>query len=226
MRIPRAQVLSARSTLEAVEARQRPVVLLIRALDAFNVANVTCHGMEVLPPDEPVLILATHQNSHDAHVLGYAYYRRTGVPLSLFAKKELDDMPVVGPILRDLGAIAIDRTGESSNRSSLVEAMARFRAGGSVGIFAEGKRTYGGNIAPIKEELVGIARRAGVDIVTAGIYGPSRPSPFMLRPLTIAFSSRTRPGDVDDAGEHYRRELDRAYRIALAAHHGRPWPTD
>jgi 1-acyl-sn-glycerol-3-phosphate acyltransferase len=235
MRIPREDVLEARRDIESIIGAQKTVVYLFQLLGKLPIWKIEYFGEEHLLADEPAVVLASHQNSFDVHALGCAHLEATGTPLSFLAKEGVMDNPIANAVLGRLGAIAIKRKHETKenestnrNRAPLLKALARLQAGGPVGAFGEGKRTYGGNIAPIEPSAVSIAAKAGVDVVTAGVYGPSKPSPYSPRPITIVFGSRTNPADIDknDRPEFYRRQIQHDYDTALAVHHGRLLPTD
>jgi len=234
MREPVEHIREERQRLESILVDQRRLKQLLGGLMVFPNVRIEYYGGEILPPDQPVVVIGTHQNSHDAPALCYAYNDRTDLPLSMVEKIELDQIPLAGAYLRSVGGLPFHRetADTAQQRAQIKMAKLRLEAGGSVGIMAEGSRKHGGTIGPLKRGFSLIAKRAGVEIVTAGIYGESPRSgimpeklwPFIPRPLTVYFGSRTSPAEIDDPEEFYRRQLQSDYDTALAIHHGRPLP--
>lgn len=223
MKVSNERVLAARQEVKSALAYQKVLAHLPRLLAQLPIGRIAFFGEESLRADEPAIVIATHQNSHDAHVLCYSHLQITGLPLSLWGKQEVMQSKGSGDLLKLLGAFAINRDQIKSdvNREAIAKSYSRLAAGGSVGIFAETKRTYGGIIGPVSTMAMSLAEKAGVDIVTAGLYGPDRPHPFIPRPMTVYYGSRTNPSEIEDPAEFYRQQLQADYDIALQIHHGR-----
>ncbi len=77
------------------------------------------------------------------------------------AKKELFEIPVLGAVIRALGAYPVDRTAAQRPPSSVRWRCCR--AGGAVGIFPEGTRNLTGDVRPQTGValLAALARRPG-----------------------------------------------------------------
>ena len=61
--------------------------------------------------------------------------------ISYMAKKELFEVPVLGPAIRALGAYPVDRQGSAT--AAIRRSLAVLEAGGAIGIFPEGTRNRG-----------------------------------------------------------------------------------
>ena len=66
--------------------------------------------------------------------------------LSYMAKKELFEIPVLGPMIRGLGAYSVDRRGSAT--AAIKRSLEVLQAGGAIGIFPEGTRNRDGSVAP------------------------------------------------------------------------------
>lgn len=96
-----------------------------------------------------------------------------GRPIRMLAKKEVTDAPVVGQITRSLGAIRVDREGDSSQ--SLAQAERAVRAGELVAVFPQGTIPRGeAFFEPTLEGRTGAVRLAietGAPLVPVGLWG-------------------------------------------------------
>jgi 1-acyl-sn-glycerol-3-phosphate acyltransferase len=91
--------------------------------------------------------------------------------VSYMAKKELFDIPVLGPAIRSVGAYPVDREGSAT--AAIKRSVEVLRAGGCIGIFPEGGR----NIEGDKEVRGGVALLASLakaPVVPAAIVGTNQ----------------------------------------------------
>ena len=96
-------------------------------------------GLETLPAEGPVLLAGNHDSYWDPVVVGVAALRRRQV--KALAKKQLWDVPGLGPILNGMGQIPIDRG--AGDAGALDRAVQELRGGACIGIFPEGTRSKG-----------------------------------------------------------------------------------
>ena len=68
---------------------------------------ISLEGTENLPEDRPVMLCANHSSAWDPVLFVAAI--RTGYPLRIMAKKQLLSIPILGRILQNVGAFAVDR---------------------------------------------------------------------------------------------------------------------
>ncbi|HTA38043.1 MAG TPA: lysophospholipid acyltransferase family protein, partial [Candidatus Acidoferrales bacterium] len=91
-------------------------------------------GVENVPKTGPLIIACNHMSYLDPPGMGCFVPRR----ISYMAKKELFDIPILGPAIAAVGAYPVDRKG--SARSAIKKSLEVLKAGGAVGIFPEGTR--------------------------------------------------------------------------------------
>lgn len=125
------------------------------------------YGRKNLPSQGPVVLVANHISLWDPVVAGVALRRR----VYFMAKQELFDMPVVGQVIRALGAFPVKRG--QADFSATRRALALLRQGEVVGIFPEGGRQFGstGNFHPGAALL---AVKTGAPIVPVALKGTDR----------------------------------------------------
>jgi 1-acyl-sn-glycerol-3-phosphate acyltransferase len=123
-------------------------------------------GGEYLPRAGPALVLVNHASLLDVPALMVVDpYPNTAT----VAKGALFKVPVVSWLLRQWGAIPVERQGRDSTGVRLM--MAHLRSGGVLAVAAEGTRTRNGRLQSINPVLARIAARAGVPLVPVGVSG-------------------------------------------------------
>ena len=137
---------------------------------------------EPLPEKGGLLVLSSHQSHLDPLLLGLSCDRR----LSSLARNTLFNFKPFGAVITALDAVPIDRN--ASMVAAMKAVIARLKAGRAVSVFAEGSRTFNGQLAEIKPGFGLIAKRAGVPIVPVAIVGA-----FECWPRTRLFP---RPGRI------------------------------
>jgi 1-acyl-sn-glycerol-3-phosphate acyltransferase len=135
-------------------------------------------GVENVPKTGPLIIACNHMSYLDPPGMGCFAGRR----ISYMAKKELFNIPILGPGIAAVGAYPVDRKG--SARSAIKKSIEVLKAGGCVGIFPEGTRNLTGEIEP----QVGAALLASLTkapVVPACIVGSDRA--MELAKIKVAF---------------------------------------
>lgn len=133
------------------------------------VAENVCalHGIQVIEqgflPEPPCILVANHVSYVEPIALASRF------TATAIAKKEVGDWPVVGPAVRSLGVMLVDRQCAASGARVLFEAWDRLRAGVSVVVFPEGTTTAGDDVLPFRRGIFGLAKLAGVPIVPVAI---------------------------------------------------------
>jgi 1-acyl-sn-glycerol-3-phosphate acyltransferase len=123
-------------------------------------------GLEHLPPRGPGLVLLNHASLLDIPALmALDPYPDT----AMIAKASLLRVPVLGTLLRQWGAIPVERQGRDS--SGVRALLAALRDGRVVAVAAEGRRTRSGHLEAINPVLAKIAAAADVPLVPMGIGG-------------------------------------------------------
>ncbi len=121
-------------------------------------------GVENIPLTGPVIIACNHISNLDPPVMGCFSPRQ----ISYMAKRELFEMPILGPAIAAVGAYPVDRDG--SPAAAIKRSVEVLRRGGCIGIFPEGGRNIGGE----REARAGVALLASLGkapVVPACIVG-------------------------------------------------------
>ncbi len=135
-------------------------------------------GTENVPPDGPLIVACNHVSYFDPPVLGCLCPRR----ISYMAKKELFNLPILGSVIRALGAYSVDRGGSAT--SAIRRSLQVLESGGAIGIFPEGTRNPSGTVAP-QTGIALLASLAQVPVVPACIRGTDRA--LRLAHIGVAF---------------------------------------
>lgn len=135
-------------------------------------------GLEQLPADGPVLLVANHDSYWDPLAIGLAARPRRQI--HALAKSTLWKYRPVGAVLDGMGQIPIERgKGDIAAFSRAIEAL---RAGACIGVFPEGTRSRGrtlrarsglGRLAEAVPEAV---------LVACSVTGTTEVSDFPTRP--------------------------------------------
>jgi len=175
------------------------------------------YGLERMPGAGGAVLAANHFSAIDPPLIG-VFSRRT---LYYMAKIELLDTPVVGEVLRWLGAFAV-RRGEG-DRDAIRVARWLVREGHVVGMFMEGTRQKLGHPGPAHPGAVMIALQEGTPIIPCGIdtFGWSlanrrRCACVFGEPLDLSGLPRSGRGYKEGA-EILEREILRLWRLAAEA---------
>ncbi len=85
------------------------------------------------------------------------------------AKEELFKVPVLGPIIRSLGAFKV-RRGEGDTES-IRRALSLLEEGRALLVFPEGSRGDGKSLQPVNRGVTMLAKRSKAQVVPVGIVG-------------------------------------------------------
>jgi 1-acyl-sn-glycerol-3-phosphate acyltransferase len=136
------------------------------------------YGTENVPSSGPLIVACNHVSYLDPPLMGCLCPRR----ISYMAKKELFEVPVLGPMIHGLGAYAVDRKGSAT--SAIRRSLQVLEAGGAVGIFPEGTRNRTGEVQP-QTGVALLASLAKAPVVPACIVGSDRA--LRLHRIDVAF---------------------------------------
>lgn len=133
------------------------------------------HGKENLPKDGPLIVCSNHISLVDPVFLGLDFQQ----PLHFIAKKEVCNAPIIGPILRAIGAFPVDR--DAQDLKAIRTCMSVLKQGNTLGIFPEGTRIINGKTSEAKAGIALIAKRAKAPLVMAHIVPKKgRVKPFCI----------------------------------------------
>jgi 1-acyl-sn-glycerol-3-phosphate acyltransferase len=199
-----------------------------------------CLGEEHLPAQGPAVVAANHPSYLDPILLSLQAPR----PIRFMAWDALFRVPLLGPLIRALGAFPVDvRPGKG--REAYEKARSLVQSGEVVGIFPEGKRSRTGWMeTSLREGAARLAWETGAPLVPATIAGAYRawphfqslPRPARIRvrfhPPIDPASYRDRPEEeaLQALLEELRRRVDRSLLPGVKADlkmnvlYGRPGP--
>jgi 1-acyl-sn-glycerol-3-phosphate acyltransferase len=150
-------------------------------------------GAENIPATGPLIIACNHVSYFDPPALGAAVPR----PVAYMAKSELFEIPVLGALIRALGAFPVDRS--RGDVAAIKAAVRVLQAGAVFGIFPEGGRNVDGTKTP-QMGVALLASMSGATVVPAYVSGTSQAK--RAGPVTVVFGEPLR----FEAGQKARRE--------------------
>ncbi|MFW5933595.1 MAG: lysophospholipid acyltransferase family protein [Actinomycetota bacterium] len=157
------------------------------SMTAFALArwDVQVRGAEHLPASGPAVIATNHVGHLDFVFVGYAA-RRQRRRVRFVAKREVFDHRVIGPLMRAMGHIRVDRGGDT--QAALREAAAALRGGDVVGMFPEG--TISRSFVPLagRSGAAQMALEAGAPLVPGAVWGSQR---LHVRSGSLRYAPRT-----------------------------------
>ncbi|MGA8943017.1 MAG: lysophospholipid acyltransferase family protein [Thermoactinomyces sp.] len=133
--------------------------------------------MEHIPEKGPVVFCCNHISNLDPPLLAVSTKRK----VHFMAKAELFRVPVLGGLVRSLGAFPVKRG--AGDRQALKKAIQLLQEGHTVGIFPEGTRSKTGEMGQFHVGAALIALKGEAPIVPAAICGSYR----LFRPIKIVF---------------------------------------
>jgi len=180
-------------------------------------------GAQHIPGEGPVLIAPIHRSNVDFAFTLFMSRRK----VFFMAKDSLFRIPMVGSLLRHLGAFPVHRG--SADRESMTLAEQVLHQGHALVLFPEGTRKEGRAVAPLHDGAMFVAARTGAIVVPVGIGGSDRampkgaklPRPAKVRiivgePIDPPISEgRVSRSAVAAKSEELRRELEALYLESL-----------
>jgi 1-acyl-sn-glycerol-3-phosphate acyltransferase len=145
-------------------------------------------GRENVPKEGGVLLCANHISLLDPMTIGIKLKRQ----VKYMAKAELFNVPVLGWLIKQLGAFPVKRGGVS--KESIKTALNTLRGGNVMGIFPEGTRNSDSGVA--KKGAASFALRSGAAVVPAAIIGSYKP----FRRMTVVYGAPIDLSSFEGAG--------------------------
>ncbi|KKM08813.1 hypothetical protein SY88_22160 [Clostridiales bacterium PH28_bin88] len=131
--------------------------------------DYVCHwqvvGRENQPLEGPVVVICNHVSNWDPIALGVSLDRQ----VCYMAKQELFRVPVLGTLIKWLGAFPVKRGG--GDRGALRAAQETLNQGKMIGMFPEGTRSKNGELLPFKPGAAVLAVRTGAPILPVALVG-------------------------------------------------------
>ena len=170
--------------------------------------RLRAEGLESVPAEGPVLLVANHASHLDPPIVGVKIAR----PVHFLARATLGKLPPLHWYLSALGVIFVDRGG--SARSGIAGTIDALQAGRIVCMFPEGTRTHSGRVGAFERGALLVLRRAPVPVVPVGIegsYGALRRGRLLPRPsrITVRYGAPMAADDVLGQGgvDELRRRI-------------------
>lgn len=137
---------------------------IVRAIGSF-LCPWRLEGREHIPKTGPFILVSNHINWKDPPWIEFA----TNRAIRYMAKRELFRAPVVGFVLRAVGAFPV-RRGEA-DRTALQTALAVLEAGQPLGFFPEGHRSESGQLIRARTGIAYVVQRSAAPIVPLAVIG-------------------------------------------------------
>ncbi|UWG99223.1 1-acyl-sn-glycerol-3-phosphate acyltransferase [Dehalobacter sp. DCM] len=122
-------------------------------------------GLENFPHEGPVIVACNHISMWDPVIVGCAMPRQ----VYFMAKEELMKLPVVGFILRSVGAFPVKRG--QGDISAFRRSLGLLKEGRVLGIFPEGTRSKSGDIQEAMSGIALIVEKSHAPILPVKVYG-------------------------------------------------------
>ena len=190
---------------------------VIRLLLRLFYRRVELVGAERIPSSAPLIIAANHHNSIVDPMLIMATFPRR---ITVLAKAGLFRHPLIGPFLRGVGALPVNRRQEAGddptkNEAMFATAIAHLHAGGAILIFPEGRTQPVPTLLPLR---TGSARlllgaeagggRHGVTLLPVGLVF-EQPGAFRAASALVSIGA---PVEVNDCVAAHAAEPEAAAR--------------
>ncbi len=141
---------------------------------AFPYARFSISGVEHLPREGGVIVVANHRSSFDPVAIALAMFQGGRHP-RFMGKKEIFDVPVLGALARACGGIIVDRASPPGRASAFDDARRAVEGGEAVLVLPQGTIPTGeAFFDPKLKGRSGAARLAaatGAAVVPVGVWG-------------------------------------------------------
>lgn len=133
--------------------------------------RVRVEGLDHMPSDGPVLVVANHCSFLDPPLCGAFAVR----PLHFLARETLQKIPLMGPWMRRMGVVLLPRN--ATPKDALRTVLLGLEKGRVVCMFPEGTRSEDGKVGPFRGGVEFLARKTGAKILPVGLNGTGRALP-------------------------------------------------
>jgi len=135
-------------------------------LSLYN--RLTVIGLKrALATEGPVIIAANHCSNLDPVVVGCSYPKK----LRYLAKSSLFKVPILGTLIRWLGAIPAKREDAQGAASALKQLIGLLESGENVLVFPEGSRSLDGKLQPLEEGVAMLSIKTDAPIIPVWVHG-------------------------------------------------------
>ena len=145
-------------------------------------------GLQNVPRQGALVVVANHGSHLDPPLLGHALPR----PVSFMAKAELFKVPLLGPLIRSLGAYPVSRG--ASDREAIRTALSRLEQGWATGVFLDGTRQRSGRVENPQLGAALLAARSGAPLLPVALVNTHRAlGPDQIWPRLVPVELRVGP---------------------------------
>jgi len=168
--------------------------------------RIHAEGLENIPKETPIMFCSNHIAAKDPVMIAAACDRQ----ITFLGKKELFSVPLLGWLIKKLGAVKLDRSG--SDVSAIRASVDVLNNGGALAIFPQGHRYPGVNPATTstKNGAALIAYRSGADVVPVCIKLKNYKYGF-LRKKVLIFGKPIKNSELmfeNGGSEEYKNATD------------------
>ncbi len=180
MRDSRLQLPMLDQGKETLDVRLLRGALLLLMHVLFRIEH---HGMENIPREGPLLIVANHTTYFDPFWVSVRIYRA----VRYMAWDKIFKFPLAGAVFRWLGAFPVSL--ENPETGAFKTCLRVLRRNEALVIFPEGGRSPDGSLLPFKEGAAHLALKTGATVLPVVIHGGMRvwgPSMLLPRPRKVS----------------------------------------
>lgn len=124
--------------------------------------KVSVHGIEKIPTDKPVLFVPNHQSYGDIPILLHAL---KDFRIGFVVRETMAKLPFIKQLVDHMHCVSINVYDVRKAAQALNQTIDNIKAGHSMVIFPEGRRTFSNIPEKFKNGAFKIARKTGVTIV-------------------------------------------------------------
>ena len=187
---------------------RRVVMLYIEALIPLVRLKIDTAGLEKMPQAKRIMLVCNHQNEGDPGILMH-YFKR--YELSFIAKKEVQDMFIMGKLMHKLVCQPINRENDREALKSILKCIQLLKTDEvSIGAFPEGGIFDKDKLHPFRSGVFKIAQKANVPIVVCTLKGTSdlfhnmkrlKETPVQLHLVDVISAEEVKAANTVDLGD-------------------------
>ena len=187
---------------------RRVVMLYIEALIPLVGLKIETAGLEKMPDAKRIMLVCNHQNEGDPGILMH-YFKK--YELSFIAKKEVQDMFIMGGLMHKLVCQPINRENDREALKSILKCIHLLKTDEvSIGAFPEGGIFDKDKLHPFRSGVFKIAQKAKVPIVVCTLKGTSdlfhnmkrlKPTPVQLHLLDVIPAEEVAAANTVELGD-------------------------
>jgi cytidylate kinase len=154
---------------------------------------------DAVPRTGAVIVAGNHASSADPVLVGAFLNARLARCVNWLGKRELVEMPVIGPFMRMVPIHPVDR--EAADLDAFRTAIRILESGNILGIFPEGTRSVDGALKPVREGAGVLALHSGATIMPVAIidsdlaWPKGHLLPRFRKPVTVRWGKPFRVQD-------------------------------